>query len=215
MVPLPSHRTELTDRARPLPIVVLVAIVGVCSGFAGCRAAPTASDDAAVEDAACEDAACGGAASPGTDLLAPVLDQFYDGLVGDDRAAARVETELETIRERLGDDPRVLAYLGSARLLAARRSSLPWNRLSAARKGLALLDRAVDVAGDDVEIRFLRGITTRPLPGFFGRARIAKSDLAFALERAEAAYVSGRLPERAYRILQDEAGDKAKDEADS
>ena len=52
---------------------------------------------------------------------------------------------------------------------------------------MGLLDRAVSLAPEDVEIRFLRGRSTLPLPKVFGRRDVAASDLAWAAERAEVA----------------------------
>jgi hypothetical protein len=62
-----------------------------------------------------------------------------------------------------------------------------------ARQGLDLLDRAVALAPDDPEVRFMRGASMRPLPRFFGRGNLSADDLTAAAARAEPATASGRL----------------------
>ncbi len=151
---------------------------------------------------------------PSTPSELPWLETFFDGLVGDDDTARRVEPEIDASlaeAERRPDPrktPRLLAYAGCADLLAARRATAPWTKWNRANEGLELLDRAVAAAPDDPEIRFLRGITTRPLPALFKRGEIARRDLELAMEELERARAADRrpgLPERAIPIL-DENG---------
>jgi len=112
---------------------------------------------------------------------------------GDADAARRSTELLEGLAASRPDDPVVLAYLGSARLVAAKLAWSPWSKVGLARQGLDLLDRAVTRAPDDPEVRFLRGASTRPLPRFFGRSKLAADDLATAASSAERAAANGRL----------------------
>jgi len=151
--------------------------------------------------------------APSTTATFPWLDDFFEGLVGDDATARRVEPSIDAsvvAAEAVGsveDDPRLLAYAGSADLLAARRATAPWTKWNRANEGLELLDRAVILAPDDPEIRFLRGASTLRLPGFFERGDVARRDLERARDELARARAEGRppaLPARAIRILREE-----------
>lgn len=108
-----------------------------------------------------------------------------EGIDGDEAAVRRALPILEAAAP--GGEPRTLAYLGVARLLEAKRSRWFWEKGSKAREGVGLLDRAVGLAPEDVEIRFLRGRSTLPLPRVFGRRDVAAADLAWVAPRGEAA----------------------------
>ena len=112
---------------------------------------------------------------------------------GDANAASRSTQLLEGLASERGDDPLVLAYLGSARLVAARLSWNPWRKRSLVREGLDLMDRSVADAPDDPEVRFMRGASTRPLPRYFGRSELSSQDLSAAASHANPAVASGRL----------------------
>jgi len=112
---------------------------------------------------------------------------------GDAKAASQSTELLERLASEQSDDPVVLAYLGSARLVAARLSWNPWRRLSLVKEGLDLMDRSVASAPEDPEVRFMRGASTRPLPRYFGRSQLSSQDLSEAAARARPAYTSGRL----------------------
>lgn len=108
-----------------------------------------------------------------------------EGIDGDADAVRRALPILEAAAP--GGEPRALAYLGVARLLEAKRSRWFWEKGAKAREGVGLLDRAVGLAPEDVEIRFLRGRSTLPLPRVFGRRDLAAADLAWVAPRGEAA----------------------------
>ena len=112
---------------------------------------------------------------------------------GDAKAAGEATALLERLASEQSDDPIVLVYLGSERLVAARLAWTPWRKLSLVKEGLGLMDRSVARAPEDPEVRFLRGASTRPLPRYFGRSALSSQDLSEAASRARAAYASGRL----------------------
>jgi len=112
---------------------------------------------------------------------------------GDAKAASQSTELLEGLASERHDDPIVLAYLGSARLVAARLSWNPWRKVSLVKEGLDLMDRSVARAPEDPEVRFLRGASTRPLPRYFGRGELSSRDLSEAASGARPAYASGRL----------------------
>ena len=116
-----------------------------------------------------------------------------EGVAGDDDAAERA---LGRLIELHGADPAdnlTAAYLGSARVLAAKRYLAPWKKGETCMQGLALLDEAVESAPEDLEIRFLRAVSTYPLPAFFRRRAESAADFAWLAARCEKAVEDERL----------------------
>jgi hypothetical protein len=118
---------------------------------------------------------------------------FFRARDGEEGALAEAKEALEALLVERPDDPRVFAYVGSLRLLESREATLPWNKGSLAKEGIALLDRAVKAAPDDLELRHVRGVSTLPLPGFFGVSERAAEDIRFVAERAQDAVAAGTL----------------------
>lgn len=115
------------------------------------------------------------------------------GVEGNDEAAEEALQALSQLHAEEPEDVRVQAYLGSARILKAKRVFLPWEKGATCKEGLTLLDGAVSALPENEEIRFLRAVSTRPLPSFFGRSDSAARDFAWLAERAPAAVDSGTL----------------------
>lgn len=129
--------------------------------------------------------------------LAQAKDFFYAAVSGDREAVAKAEALLEELGGAEARDPQVVAYLGGCRLLEAAHTPLPWDKAALAHQGLALEDRAVADAPDDLEVRSLRGITSYQLPRFMGRWNLAVSDLGGVARVAEREAMEGRLDHRA------------------
>jgi len=91
-----------------------------------------------------------------------------------------------------GDSPLLLAYQGSIELLHARHGWFPPTRLLRVREGERSLDRAVDLAPREAEIRYLRLAATLNLPDFLRRSAIEAADRRHLLEALEEG--GGRLP---------------------
>lgn len=91
-------------------------------------------------------------------------------------------------------DALLMAYLGSAYAMLARDSTLTVSKVSNANKGLALLDRAVRRAPDNLTVRVIRGSVAYELPPMFSREKTAQDDFLFVLKAAQ---TGGRVsPER-------------------
>lgn len=103
------------------------------------------------------------------------------------------KAEIEALYAQRPQDPKVLAYLGSLRLLEGRAEVIPWKKGALCEEGLRLLDRAVADAPEDLEIRFVRGRSTLPLPFFFNRETRAREDILFVAARAVDAALADRL----------------------
>jgi tetratricopeptide (TPR) repeat protein len=123
--------------------------------------------------------------------------QRYYEAVEDKRGA--LEESLELLAElhtRAPDDALVLAYYGSARLLEAAQAIAPWRKGKLAKEGLQMLDEAVNSSPEDLEIRFLRGISTFHLPGFFKRRPQSDADFSWLAARVTAAVAAGQFDRR-------------------
>jgi hypothetical protein len=122
---------------------------------------------------------------------------FYRAVAGDHDALGQSQELLHGLGGAESPDAEVVAYTGAADLLAASGAFFPWDKASLAHRGLALQDRAVAMAPQDLEVRFLRGVTNYQLPVFLGRHQLAIEDLAAVARVAEKAAREGRLDRRA------------------
>lgn len=96
-----------------------------------------------------------------------------------DGASAEAQKWLKEASAAAPTDAQVMAYLGSAQTMIARDS---WNvitKVSEVNKGIALIDKAVRQAPDDITVRMVRMTNSLSLPGFFGRAPKAREDLVY------------------------------------
>jgi hypothetical protein len=115
------------------------------------------------------------------------------GVDGDDSAAKAAAIGFDALLVEAPDDLRIRAYVGSARLLAARAATVPWDKLKLSKQGLEQLDAALAARPDDVELRWLRGVSSWELPAFFSRRAQSTADLSAAAERVDAAYRDGAI----------------------
>jgi hypothetical protein len=114
-------------------------------------------------------------------------------LVDGGSAGGLPRAEIEALHAERPDDARVLAYLGSLRLLEGKAEVIPWKKGELCMEGLRLLDRAVEAAPDDLELRFVRGRSTLPLPFFFRREAQARDDIFHVARRAVEATLAGTI----------------------
>ncbi len=118
---------------------------------------------------------------------------YYQGTYGSKTAADESEKLFLDLYKKAPDDPRVKAYYGSERLLEAAHTWALWKKYSLSKQGMQLLDTAVAKAPDNLEVRFVRAVTTYNLPGFFGRREQALQDFAYLSTRVADAADKGRL----------------------
>ncbi len=75
------------------------------------------------------------------------------------------------------------ALLGSATVITAKEAWLPTTKISRVRRGLAVMDAAVNDAPDDENARFTRASNNLFLPDFFDRKGIVLADFTWLQER--------------------------------
>jgi tetratricopeptide (TPR) repeat protein len=121
---------------------------------------------------------------------------YFRGVDGDKDAQVKAKQELEKLYQTNGNDPLVLAYFGSARLLESRQVLAPWTKGKLAKEGLSLLDRAVELSPADLEVRFMRAASTLSLPSMFRRRNQSEADFALIAPQVEDAVRNRNLPPR-------------------
>jgi hypothetical protein len=128
--------------------------------------------------------------------LARAKQRYYEAVEGRREALEESSAILAGLSSKRPSDPVVLAYSGSVRLLEAARALAPWKKGSLAKEGLRMLDAAVKMAPENLEVRFLRAMSSFHLPGFFKRREQSDSDFAWLAPQVEAGIASGRLDRR-------------------
>ncbi|MEO8440817.1 MAG: hypothetical protein ABI540_11435 [Spartobacteria bacterium] len=108
----------------------------------------------------------------------PVITALYvRGLAGDPTAVNECIAALENVLAAQPDDQVARVYLGSAYTLRSRDLPIGPAKLSALRKGIALMDEAAAAAPGNADVLLNRAVTTQALPGFLGRRKIARQQL--------------------------------------
>jgi hypothetical protein len=141
---------------------------------------------------------------------------YYKAVDGDRSAGARAATLLDEMQRSRSDDPLLLAYRGSVFLLESSWAVAPWRKGKLAKRGLAMMDRAVELSPRQIEVRFVRAATTMRLPGIFRRGEQSASDFAEIAPLVPDAVRSGKLEARlgtaalhSHAVNREEAGDHA------
>ena len=71
---------------------------------------------------------------------------------------------------------RVQVYIGALVSLRAKHAFFPYTKLKWAKRGLAIMDRGLKKAPNDIEALFIHGTTCYYLPFFFKRGDEAQRD---------------------------------------
>ena len=108
----------------------------------------------------------------------PVITTLYArGLAGDRQAVTDCIAALEKLLAAQPNDQVARVYLGSAYTLRSRDLSIGPAKLTALRKGIALMDEAAAAASDDARVQLTRAVTNEALPTFLGRRKVARQQL--------------------------------------
>lgn len=128
--------------------------------------------------------------------LARARAAYFRDLQGDSTAGKQATGDFHALLAAHPRNPVAMAYSGSLLLLKAAHTLAFWNKRTLAQQGLDELDKAVAADPDNLEVRFIRGASTRHLPFFFHRKGQAEHDLTYVALRATNAVKNGRLPPR-------------------
>jgi hypothetical protein len=207
-------------RARGATTALLLTLLAAASaGTAAARAVSVAgsahgaafiADDAVVADTVTPAAHLArlegeSAAAPhDTAIAIDLLRALYFAAVDDARLVRRGHEHVAALRHGRpalpGERHALLtAYRGAFTMLEAKHGSWPPSRLRAVREGLRHLDSAAALVPDDIEVRYLRLVSTHYLPGLFGRRESARADLRAVAELLPAA--RDVLPPELYHVV--------------
>ncbi len=116
----------------------------------------------------------------------PVISTLYArALAGDRAAVTECIAALEKVLAGRPDDQLARVYLGSTYTLLSRDLPLGPAKLSALRKGIALMDEAAAAAPGNADVQLNRAVTNQALPAFLGRRKIAREQLERLLAQVE------------------------------
>lgn len=151
--------------------------------------------------------------APGALLLAAPFEtaiaQLYErGLRGDEQAVVECIRALEGKLVSQPGDQLARVYLGSAWTLRSRDLPIGPAKLSALRKGIALMDEAAAAAPDDTGVLLVRAVTNEALPAFLGRRKVARAQLDELLGLVEKG--SAKLKPADQQLLYLNAGEAAR-----
>ncbi len=127
-------------------------------------------------------------AHPDDPRLLLTLGEIYHmkGARGDKDAVKHSKALLEKLVELEPGNATARAWYGSVLTLCGRDAWLPIEKMRLVQKGLIEMDRAVELAPDDVAIRLLRARNGLSLPGVFHRLNTSIGDLEHVLSLQKA-----------------------------
>ena len=149
--PLPCH-CKITPR-----MMVLLVLSCVLIGLGGCR---SGAGDPVVTDR--------------PEAMGRAVALHLRGVAGDEAAARGAQRVFEALAESGADSPRLRVYRGSAMLLEAKRTALPWGKGDLVKRGVAMMDHAVEAAPEDAEVRRVRGSVAAGAARLDGGARAGR-----------------------------------------
>lgn len=112
----------------------------------------------------------------------------YGKVVSDKELCSILIEELKTEK----NNPVFLAYYGALQTIWANHTLNPISKLSTFNKGKKNLEKAVEMASDDIEIRFIRLSVQKNAPTFLGYHQHIEADEAF-IEKHKHAVTSASL----------------------
>lgn len=118
---------------------------------------------------------------------------YFQGTYGNKSAASEADKLFLKLFQESPQDPLLKVYYGSERLLEASHPWAIWKKYKLSKVGIQCMDSAVDSAPDNLEVRFVRAVTTYNLPSFFDRKKQSKADFNFLSSRVAEAVKQGQL----------------------
>ncbi len=119
------------------------------------------------------------------ETLTKLGELYHDqGVAGNDDAVEKGFTCFDKVLELDPSNAVALAYRGSLWTLRARDAWWPFTKMKDVDKGVDEMDKAVDLAPDNIPVRLVRGINSIHLPSMFRRLPIALKDFDYMLNDA-------------------------------
>jgi tetratricopeptide (TPR) repeat protein len=107
---------------------------------------------------------------------------YHDqGAAGSEESVEKGFTCLDKALQLEPTNAVALAYRGSLWTMRGRDAWFPFTKLSHVDKGIDELDKAADLAPDNISVRLTRGINSMQLPSIFKRLGTALKDFSYLL----------------------------------
>ena len=107
------------------------------------------------------------------------------GVEGDRKAVKRAKNLFEKLLELEPQNTEALAWYGSVLTLKGRDVLFPVSKLSYVNNGIEKMDKAVELAPDNINVRMVKAHNSLNLPGIFHRIEIAVTDFEHLLTLRE------------------------------
>ena len=105
-------------------------------------------------------------ASPAQDLSMQVIRSLYQKAAVEKNACEKLINQLDPVE--VETNPLLFGYKGSATMMMAQHVSNPFSKLSYFHKGKNMLDEAISVDLENMELRFLRFAAQTEAPAMLG-----------------------------------------------
>jgi tetratricopeptide (TPR) repeat protein len=124
---------------------------------------------------------------------------YHDqGVAGNDDAVDKGFACFDKVLQIDPSNAVALVYRGSLWTLRARDAWWPFTKMKDVDKGVDEMDKAVDLAPDNVSVRLVRGINSVNLPSMFHRLPIALKDFEYLMNNAKFASLNSHLQSTIY-----------------
>lgn len=124
---------------------------------------------------------------------------YHDqGVAGNNDAVDKGFTCFERILQTDPSNAVALVYRGSLWTLRARDAWWPFTKMKDVDKGVDEMDKAVDLAPDNISVRLVRGINSVNLPSMFHRLPVALKDFEHLMNDAKFAGFNPHLQSTIY-----------------
>ena len=107
------------------------------------------------------------------------------GVEGDKKAVKRAKKLFEKLLELEPKNVEALVWYGSVLTLKGRDILFPISKLGYVNNGIEKMDKAVELAPDNINVRMIRAHNSLNLPGMFHRIKIAITDFEHLLTLRE------------------------------
>jgi tetratricopeptide (TPR) repeat protein len=131
-------------------------------------------------------------------LLSLGIAYHKQGAAGDEDAVEKGFTCLDTLLTLDPANAVALAYRGSLWTMRGRDASSPFTKMSDVENGIDEMDKAVDLAPENVAVRLTRGINSVRLPSMFNRLGTALKDFSYLLKQPSFPHLNADLQSTIY-----------------
>ncbi len=146
------------------------------------------------------------ATAPAEDLPAPscledAIADFPAARDGSEKATKRTVGRLKTLIGNGESDSRALAFLGCSTAMLSRHTLLIWKKLSFAKDGSRMMDRAAELSPDDPIVRLIRAATYLSYPARLGKEPALHEDIRFLRNALDNDAVPAGQLQETYRVF--------------